>query len=88
MWPLSLLAGILPLLSAASPLPSSSEIASRNKGGHHYKVDPECPAGTTPGFEVYTARYDNPAKEFYAKVGSFFDEVWYVSILRSSLHLR
>ncbi|KAJ1018020.1 hypothetical protein NDA16_004889 [Ustilago loliicola] len=70
----------MPLLSAASPLPSTSDIASRNNDGHHYKVDPKCPAGTTPGFEVYTARYNVPAKDFYAKVGSFFDEVWYIGL--------
>ena len=81
MWTLGFFASILPLLATASPLPSS-DLAARNQD-HHYKVDPKCPAGTTPGFEVYTARYDVPAKEFYAKVGSFFDEVWYVSIISS-----
>lgn len=66
----------LPLFSAASPLSS----ASKNSYKFHYKVDPKCPSGTTPGFEVYTARYDVPAKKFYEKVGSFFDETWYVSM--------
>ena len=81
MWTLALFTSILPLLGAASPLPAA-DVAAHNQD-HHYKVDPKCPAGTTPGFEVYTARYDVPAKEFYAKVGSFFDEVWYVSIISS-----
>ncbi len=74
----ALLASLLPLLSAASPLPAA-DIAKRNND-HHYQIDPKCPEGTTPGFEVYTARYNVPAKEFHAKVGSFYDEVWYVSI--------
>ncbi|CBQ69656.1 conserved hypothetical protein [Sporisorium reilianum SRZ2] len=78
MWTFALLASLLPLLSAASPLPAT-DLAARNNG-HHYKIDPKCPAGTTPGFEVYTARYDVPAKEFYAKVGSFYDEVWYIGL--------
>lgn len=79
MWSIAFLVGLLPLLSRASPLPAT-DVEARNNG-HHYKVDPQCPAGTTPGFEVYTARFDVPAKEFYAKVGSFYDETWYVSVL-------
>lgn len=80
MWSLGLVAGLIPLPSTASPLPAT-DVEARNKNGHHYKIDPKCPAGTTPGFQVYTARYHVPAKEFYVKVGSFFDQVWYVSIL-------
>lgn len=79
MWSFGLIAGLLPLLSAASPLPAT-DLAARN---NNYKIDPKCPAGTTPGFEYYTARYNVPAKLFYEKVGSFYDEVWYVSILAS-----
>lgn len=57
-----------------------ADITVQNSG-QHYKVDPKCPPGTTPGFEVYTARYDVPAKDFFEIVGSFYDEVWYVSNL-------
>ena len=80
MWSFGLITGLLPLLSAASPLPAT-DLAARNI---YYEFDPKCPAGTTPGFEYYTARYNVPAKEFYDKVGSFYDEVWYVSILTAN----
>ncbi|EST08576.1 hypothetical protein PSEUBRA_001646 [Kalmanozyma brasiliensis GHG001] len=78
MWSFALLTALLPLLGATSPVPAT-ELAARNKNPPYYR-DPECPAGTTPGFEFFTARYDVPAKEFYAKVGSFYDEVWYIGL--------
>lgn len=83
MWSLGFLVALLPMMSAASPLPAIDLVGRTNK--QIMKIDPKCPPGTTPGFEVYTARYDVPAKEFFAKVGSFFDEEWYVSLIRDSL---
>lgn len=35
---------------------------------------------------MYTARYDVPAQQFYAKVGSFYDEVWYIGLLPNATH--
>lgn len=73
----TLLAGVAAFASTTLSSPVPAPHVERN---FNRKIDPECPAGTTSGFETYTARYDVPAQQFFDKVGSFFDETWYIGL--------
>lgn len=73
----TLLAVTIALASTAFSSPVPAQLEERN---FNRKIDPECPAGTTPGFESYTARYAAPPQQFFDKVGSFFDETWYIGL--------
>ncbi|KJA21410.1 hypothetical protein HYPSUDRAFT_42057 [Hypholoma sublateritium FD-334 SS-4] len=48
--------------------------AGNSSIGH---LDPECPTGLHPGFEVSTFRYNVPAQNFFDATGSFFQGEWY-----------
>ena len=50
--------------AASSPLPA---------------LDPSCPNGFLPGFQVNTFQYDVPFAGFEAITKSFFNISWYVS---------
>lgn len=41
-------------------------------------LDPGCPKGLHPGFEVNTFQYNIPAQKFFNATGSFFQGEWYV----------
>ncbi|RDB17320.1 hypothetical protein Hypma_001893 [Hypsizygus marmoreus] len=66
---------ILPLVS----------VAGQTENKHHLDpLDPKCPQGQYPGFEVNTFQFDVPAAKFYDATGSFFHSEWYSGPIAST----
>jgi len=63
----------LSLISALASAASVAPPSPKNTGN----LDPSCPEGSTPGFEVDTYKFDQPLSKFYDVVGSFYNASWY-----------